>query len=537
MLEKVPQIFENLVRDSENGSCWVPPQELFPVSTQSRGRGHEGFAYDMRLIWNNCITYYGDNHPLAITAENLSNIFETLYSDYIISEKVAKENESIVNNTIGASVTDNLKAQLKSFISTNGSSLPCDSELNGDCIRISKINKCHSYQELSVDARLQLLSWLCSEFMNTNQFKTYLESTIEKQFNLEKEKKVGTASKGAKDAENVDAEEMESTANVNKIRNASKNVITPYSKGKRVASTDTLNSMAVSEDDRKTTVSTNSFKTPQSKIKPSISSNNMTTTVTTASSVVDNKKSPSKLQDEEIGSVVLRHIPIGSDRYKNQYYTFHDDLIRPQIYCELSAVSKQHLLAHSVTKGTGSKGKTASTKVHGDSQWIVYNSIDDINSLMQWLKDRGSRELQLKTALNSWLSTNLITLPLPAPAHVEVIPEEVSYSGTTTGRKRKSILPTYNEEENMGEENAPKRTRAVKEPVVEVDVAALEARNKLIEDHEKKRSIIVEHHCKDFSDYWKNEKPNYHSITLTSPYYRWIEVTLPESMQLGKNVF
>ncbi|GLD95036.1 hypothetical protein PINS_up003661 [Pythium insidiosum] len=132
--------------------------------------GHNEFAADVRLVWDNCVLYNGEDSDIGRAALSLSDIFEQDFGRLVIGR-------------IGAN---------KSRLEASRELLTKLDESKEDWSDRSLVDIVHGlyvreFHELPVSFKLGALSWICTEFLKLESVRAHIESQAEAEFEVLRE--------------------------------------------------------------------------------------------------------------------------------------------------------------------------------------------------------------------------------------------------------------------------------------------------------------------------------------------------------------
>ncbi|DBA00739.1 TPA: hypothetical protein N0F65_001210 [Lagenidium giganteum] len=126
--------------------------------------GHELFASDVRLIWENAVLYNGEQSEIGRAALALSDIFEQDYRRLVLGRIQANENR-----------IEGCK-RVKEFLrkSEVSSSVPTYADIAYGLYAFD-------FHKLPLPFKVGALAWLCGEFVNLDSVRTHLETQVERE--------------------------------------------------------------------------------------------------------------------------------------------------------------------------------------------------------------------------------------------------------------------------------------------------------------------------------------------------------------------
>jgi hypothetical protein len=345
---------------------------------------HEAVARDVQLVWDNCRDYltYQNNlsSPLLANVSVLESLWEEMYLKRILkpiqlSREIDARRISYLSNegkeTISSSSSSSSQC-LRSLEPTSGMMEDDDFKLEAPTSGSADYNWEYLVSAMTIkdpcvmpiSLLLKLLTWLCTEIVQTDELSSYINSIASARSQTAKVRLPEITSdtqepnKGSRPSANRRQEDSDDDERLNK-----------NSKLKKKLSTD--------KDVKQNEVS-------------ALPELNGTINVESSS---------------------LRWMPLGQDRDGRLYWIFNivdvlksDPFINPATAYEGSALGKR------ITETR----LFCEDKV--DDTWIIYDQPEDINAILGWLTDKTVCEVQLQASLRNWM----IYTGIPITAKIEI---------------------------------------------------------------------------------------------------------------------
>jgi hypothetical protein len=252
------------------------------------------------------------------------------------------------------------------------------------------------YPQFAPSLRVELLAWLCTEFLLTTASKAHIEDINDMQAQFDRESRMERREQKGRGRGGVERDEDDEEDNARSAVKGSKKESKSGKKepksSKKVAkdsSSLSLNLSSIkrqaqsgvkgrppkagkemkewaSDDEEEEEAAISTPKTPVAA--PLWGMNGATTTEATPEDVEERDFATlasdltSFNTTVDFTTLTIRHFALGSDRFGNQYWAFHSDPLRPSLYVEMNNGD-----------GTSSVEKEA-----GKREWRVYSDVADI---------------------------------------------------------------------------------------------------------------------------------------------------------------
>lgn len=134
--------------------------------------GHDLFAADVQLVWDNAIAYNTEESEVGRAAVALSDIFEQDYQRLVAGRITANRAMLQASETIGS--------RLRSSSTSAANRRP-------DSVDVVHALYAAEFHELPVSFKIASLSWLCNEFLKLDSIRSHLEAQAETEFEANRE--------------------------------------------------------------------------------------------------------------------------------------------------------------------------------------------------------------------------------------------------------------------------------------------------------------------------------------------------------------
>lgn len=141
-----------------------------PLRSEGRGGGHAAVADDVRKVWDNCQTYLGQSnvdHPLLRIVNTFSVNFESAYRRLVLDPLDHRRAKSKLVSSSDANVTESGEYMGPKKMDKESWKSYCD--------YLSQ----NEYMSAPLDLKLNVLSWLCGEVLNTSQFRAHFDEFVD----------------------------------------------------------------------------------------------------------------------------------------------------------------------------------------------------------------------------------------------------------------------------------------------------------------------------------------------------------------------
>ncbi|TMW68693.1 hypothetical protein Poli38472_006161 [Pythium oligandrum] len=253
--------------------------------------GHEAFASDVRLIWDNAVLYNGEESDVGRAALGLSDIFEQDYQRLVVGRIIANKERLEATRLVEQLLQD-----------PNS-----DTALRPNFVDIVHGLYAVEFNQLPVAFKIGALSWLCSEFLKLESVRTHLEAQAEREFDALREHR-------------------KKTAEIDTLRKASE-------KNRREREA-TFRKECIEQGIQPN--GNNQFSDAVKEEHPFIAAfykELQEGKLADESSYEAQKKEVDAVLKRSLKAVVVRESPVGKDRFHNSYWMFANDS-RPRLFIE-----------------------------------------------------------------------------------------------------------------------------------------------------------------------------------------------------------
>ena len=379
---------------SSSVSAFLALNQAVPLAnTRTKGRGHQGVYEDIKKIRLNCETYYGSTHILSAAGKTLEDMFERLYHRRISSVLQSKGNN---------------------ILPSSGS---IRFSRNFDLSEVLTKMRNFDYENNSFAVKLCALQWLCDEVLCTTAVRDQLDDVSELRYTIfgndgQRRTKKGRNSNGT-------------------------------SKRRKVTSGETDDDPG---DDDPGDDEDEDADLEMKKAKA-------------ASKATEVNMAFSRLK--ELEAPRLRLMPLGSDRDHRTYWAVSIVLVAPEgevgkldeVTARSSLQCPSRIFCETQSMHTGTKNvldiESYVNSGSSNMEWITYDTYEDVAELIDWLCEKGTRELKLKRELEIWLSENSNFMryrnaPVPPEPASLILPlkrdRDVSDAMTSLNRESKTRI-------------------------------------------------------------------------------------------------
>jgi len=359
---------------------------------------YEQVARDVQRVWSNCRQYIGHQSGATVGVENpfleavahLEGLWTDLYNRHVLKlvdtqkKSMKKKQESLsllskglvdlapvsnISSSVLAAVTTKTPV---SSVETNEAALELPhnrdvtSEHHVSWSHCASVLSLWDYFDLPANTRLNLLSWLCFEIMDTDYISTFMTNLTSLKIPMYRACKTGED-----DGSDEEAAIVSST-------------VTP-GKSKLSAVKKRLSSSSLIGQE----------------------GNNSSSSTSAEGAAVDDAS--------VLGYSVMRWTGLGKDRDGRLYWSFNaPDINKLEARDEsgaaivLDEMRENRLYCEDVVTG----------------EWIIYDRTDDINSILAWLTDKSICESQLQKALITWMKASEIPITVNTQTSVSKRPRK-----------------------------------------------------------------------------------------------------------------
>lgn len=377
----------------------------------------------MQRVWNNCRQYIGHQsgavagmeNPFLEAVNHLETLWNELYSRHVLKlietkkKLIKKKQESLsvlskglmdlapVSNTMSLSdITSLTTKPTVSSIETNEAALELPhnrdvtSEHHVSWSHCSSVLSLWEYIDLPANTRLNLLSWLCFEIMDTEYISNFMSNLTAFKIPITRTYKTG-------DEDGSDDDAIGAASSLTPGKSKLPIIKKRMSSSSLVGSSNTTLSEGVSDE------------------------------------------------NADFGYSVMRWTGLGKDRDGRLYWVFNAPDINKIESKDESGVS-------SVLDEIRENRLYCEDVATGD--WIIYDRVDDINFLLAWLTDKTICESQLQKALITWMKASEIPITVtPQSTMVKRSKKSMSADEANLGESENIQLLTRNKSAGAGAES------------------------------------------------------------------------------------
>lgn len=254
-------------------------------------QGYDNFAADIRLVWDNAISYNGEESEVGRAAIALSDVFEQDYERFVTGRVRANESRIEGCKKAKEKLEDPSLDKLK----------PCQyADVVYGLYNVE-------FHELPISYKVGALSWICSEFLTLSVIRTFLGSQVEQEMLIYRNYR--------KRAADLDSRRKHS----DKMRREKEN--------------------AFRRDCISQGIHPNSHNVFSEGIKrkhtfiPKFYEDMQAEKTEDENAIEQERTAQAEEMQSELASIVIREAPLGRDRYHNSYFLFKHD-IKPRLFIE-----------------------------------------------------------------------------------------------------------------------------------------------------------------------------------------------------------
>ncbi|KAI9907778.1 hypothetical protein PsorP6_003842 [Peronosclerospora sorghi] len=245
--------------------------------------GHDNFAADVRLVWDNALQYNGEDSEVGKAALALSDVFEQDYARFVVGRIRANK----------CRIEECEKAQ-KVLKEPSARDLETFQYLD-----VVYGLYCFEFHQLPKAYKIGALSWICSEFLTLDKIRVYMASQVEQEMQIYRKYRNRSADL---DSRRKHSDRMRRERENAFRRDCASQGIHP-------------NSHNVFSDGIKR----------RHEFIGKFFEDIQTEKIEDEKSLEKEKKVQAEAMVNELSSIVIRESPLGKDRYHNSYYIFRND--------------------------------------------------------------------------------------------------------------------------------------------------------------------------------------------------------------------